>query len=263
MAKDYVLDRGNEASSDRLKALLEERLDRFVIDLFQRIGIRSMWHCFELGAGAGSITRYLCDAVGPDGRVVAMDLATDMLKEIDHAWLELREGDAAVEDLGNREFDLVYTRWTLLHIREREAVLQKLIEAVRPGGWIVCIEPHRLDWDALDESVKPEIRKHHDTAEGWIAKDRTNRGVDWYFGRRIYSFLRKAGFENVSAEGRFDVWSGDSPRGMSHHATQQQFRRAKGMPQDVIEQQIGYQRSTEFICWEDPAIATWGRRPPI
>ena len=263
MAKDYILDRGNETSPNRLKTLLEERLDAFAIDIFDRIGLQSTWHCFELGAGAGSITRYLCEAVGSDGRVVAMDLATDMLKGIDHASLELREGDATTESLGDQEFDLVYTRWTLLHIREREAVLQKLIQAVRPGGWILCIEPQRLDWDDLDESVGREVRERHEAAEAWIAEDRTSRGVDWYFGRRIYSRLREAGFENVAAEGRFDCVSGNSSRGSSYHATQQQFRRAKGVPPDAIDQQIGYQKSPDFIRWEDPAVATWGNRPRI
>ena len=261
MARDYVLDRGDDSDPTRLKSLLEGRLDAFAIELFDRIGLQSGWHCFELGAGAGSITRHLCDAVGTEGRVVAMDLAIEMLKGIGSPMLELREGDATTATLGNHEFDLVYTRWTLLHIREREAVLRKLIDAVKPGGWILCIEPHRVEWDELDESVEDDMRQRHHAAQEWIAKDRAKRGVHWYFGRSIYSRLLNAGFEDVSAEGRFEVVTGDSDRGMAYHATQAQFRRAKDMPQREIEQQIDYQRSPDFVRWGDPAVATWGRRP--
>jgi ubiquinone/menaquinone biosynthesis C-methylase UbiE len=40
------------------------------------IGVTDGWICLEVGAGAGSIARWLARRVGPTGSVVATDLDT-------------------------------------------------------------------------------------------------------------------------------------------------------------------------------------------
>ena len=40
------------------------------------------WRCAELGAGAGSMARWMADRVGESGSVTAIDRDTSLLKEL-------------------------------------------------------------------------------------------------------------------------------------------------------------------------------------
>jgi len=51
------------------------------------------WRCLEVGAGGGSIAEWLCDRVGPDGRVVATDLDTRWVAKLSQPYLEVRVHD--------------------------------------------------------------------------------------------------------------------------------------------------------------------------
>ncbi len=55
------------------------------------------------------------------------------------------------DDLPTAQFDLIHARLVLIHIPAREAVLERLVTALRPGGWLV-IE----DFDVL--SLVPDAR---------------------------------------------------------------------------------------------------------
>ncbi|MFQ5597078.1 MAG: hypothetical protein ACE5GK_03420 [Nitrospiria bacterium] len=57
---------------ERLR-LIEQALDPETITRFEKVGIGKQWHCLELGPGAGSIMRWLGQALGKEGRVVGID----------------------------------------------------------------------------------------------------------------------------------------------------------------------------------------------
>ena len=57
----------------RLK-LLEALCDPWTFRCLDGIGVRQGWRCLEVGAGAGSVVRWLSERVGSAGRVVAVDL---------------------------------------------------------------------------------------------------------------------------------------------------------------------------------------------
>jgi tRNA A58 N-methylase Trm61 len=61
---------------DRLRAA-EELLDDGTTRLLARLGVGAGWRCLEVGAGGGSIARWLANAVGPDGKVIATDVEVD------------------------------------------------------------------------------------------------------------------------------------------------------------------------------------------
>ena len=58
------------------------------------------------------------------------------------------------DDLPDAHFHLIHARLVLIHLPERDAVLERLVTALRPGGWLV-IE----DFDVLsllpDREVNP------------------------------------------------------------------------------------------------------------
>ena len=75
----------------RRLSLLETCLDPSTLRHLDAIGVRAGWHCFELGAGGGSICERLCERVGATGHVCAMDIDARFLRTLPYANLEARE----------------------------------------------------------------------------------------------------------------------------------------------------------------------------
>jgi hypothetical protein len=65
----YAWDNGWAEAGRRLE-LLEQVWDPLTVESLQQIDVRPGWRCIEIGGGHGSIVRWLCNAVGPQGRVV-------------------------------------------------------------------------------------------------------------------------------------------------------------------------------------------------
>jgi arsenite methyltransferase len=101
----------------------------------------------DLGAGGGYFTFRLADAVGPAGRVYAVDVDPDMVEYL---------GDRSVEDdypqvvatlasdddpnLPESGVDLVFTSNTYHHIDDRIGYFQRLRPFLRPGARVAIIE---------------------------------------------------------------------------------------------------------------------------
>ena len=67
--------------------------------------------------------------------------------------VEVRQLDVTTEPIGADEFDLVHARAVLQHLAQREAVLDAMIAAAKPGGWIVVSD---VDWIQFDAQRVPE-----------------------------------------------------------------------------------------------------------
>src|SRR5262245_4411509 len=122
---DYII-RGGVPGRERLR-LLSRVLRPTTLALFERVGVRPGMACLDVGCGGGDVTFDLARAVGPEGRVVGIDL--------DGAKLDLARQEAGEQGLGNVEFrradvtaddldgsfDVVYARFLLTHLRDPAA----------------------------------------------------------------------------------------------------------------------------------------------
>ena len=95
-----------------------------------------------MGAGAGSIARWLCERVGRGGHVVATDLDTRFVAA---ALLHQRNGtvlrhDLLRDQLPEASFELVHVRLMLAWLKNPARGLAKLIAALKPGGWLLAEE---------------------------------------------------------------------------------------------------------------------------
>src|SRR6185437_12219946 len=111
----------------RRLALLEQALDATTLRWFDAIGVAEGWKCFELGAGGGSIVEALCSRVGVRGEVSALDMDARFLRTMPYENLNVQEANVVTAEIPTGHFDLVHTRWTLMHIPERDAVLERLV----------------------------------------------------------------------------------------------------------------------------------------
>lgn len=97
----------------------------------------------DVGAGRGAATFPLCAAVGPTGRVTAVDISAAMAAHLaadaeDRGVtnLEIRVGPAGAGQLPARSYDLVTASMVLFFDPEPEATLAGWVSLVRPGGLI-------------------------------------------------------------------------------------------------------------------------------
>ena len=135
----YVIDREWGAERDRLR-LIETWADPGTIERMARLGVGQGWRCLDLGAGAGSVARWLADQVAPTGRVVAADIDTAFLLESGQPALEILQFDATTDDFPEGSFDLIHTRMVLAHLPDRLAVMERMVGWLRPGGWLLLEE---------------------------------------------------------------------------------------------------------------------------
>ncbi len=146
----FAADREWADELSRLK-ILEQIGDPQTTQYLTAVGIGEGWRCLEVGAGAGSIVRWLSDQVGPTGRVVAADLDPRFLGGISAGNVEVRRCDVTRDPLEPTTYDLIHARALLTHMREPLAVLQRLVDALRPEGWLVVEEPDYEGFRATDD----------------------------------------------------------------------------------------------------------------
>jgi len=99
------------------------------------LGVGPGRHCLELGAGAGSIARWMADQVGPSGSVTAVDRDAGQLGPLGRAPnVSVIEDDLVTMAFAEAAFDVIHSRSVLMHVDEATAVVSKLVPALRPGG---------------------------------------------------------------------------------------------------------------------------------
>ncbi len=114
--------------------------DPATIRHLQAIGVGQGWRCAEVGAGTGTIARWLSDRVGYFGRVEAIDIDTQYLESLQAPNLAVLKQDITATPLRPGAYDLVHAKILLLHLPERERVLEEMVAALKPGGYLLVEE---------------------------------------------------------------------------------------------------------------------------
>lgn len=259
----YVFDNAWHEAKRRLE-LLETLGDPATISHSSALGVAAGWRCLEIGAGAGSIADWLCAQVGPSGRVVATDLDTRLLEALDHPNLTVRRHDIAKEDLPRGEFDLVHARAVLTHLPERSVALDRMVSALKPGGWLLVEEVDCV-------SAVPDPRAGSEAArifqKGQLAMDRVLAagGADRYYGRRLYGDVCEAGLVHVESEGRTTMIRGDSPLAQLQELTTRQASdrlvSIGGLSEDEVDAYAALFADPNFLWMGNIILSVWGQRP--
>ena len=133
---DYLLDNADPRAERRFDAL-GDLFDARTIEYLAGIGVARGWSCWEVGAGGGSIAEWLAGAVAPTGSVLATDLDLRRLSATAVPGLTATSHDVVHDEIATGAYDLVHARLLLVHLPERERVLDSLVGSLRPGGWVV------------------------------------------------------------------------------------------------------------------------------
>jgi hypothetical protein len=189
--------------------LLEQRYDSVTFERLRATGVGPGWRCLEVGAGGGSVARWLAETVGPDALVVATDIDTRFLGDLRDR-VEVRSHDILSDPIEARAYDLVHCRSLLMHLPDPAAALTRMAVALRHGGWLIA---ENSDYSSLS-AVSPG----HPRATAW------NRAVAEVMavveghglfapnlGRRLPGLVTQTGLIVVTQDGRTAVQHGGDP----------------------------------------------------
>ncbi|BCW88768.1 2-methoxy-6-polyprenyl-1,4-benzoquinol methylase, mitochondrial [Alphaproteobacteria bacterium SO-S41] len=98
----------------------------------------------DIGCGAGATAVALANAVGPEGRVLGVDVSAPML-EVARARgagrgpLSFVEADAATAHFAAASADLVFSKFGVMFFVDPEAAFRNIRKVVKPGGRLAFI----------------------------------------------------------------------------------------------------------------------------
>jgi 2-polyprenyl-3-methyl-5-hydroxy-6-metoxy-1,4-benzoquinol methylase len=196
-------------------ALLEQTLDPITIRRLDRIEVQPGWQCLEVGAGGGSMARWLANTIGPHGQVVATDINPRFLLEPAPPNLKVRSHNILIDALEPAHYDLVHCRALLMHLPQPLVALERMAAAVRPGGWLFIEEFDSLSFGAV-EAESATAQAFNRTMQVIIGSLRAARVMDMLIGRRLRTLVEGLGFVALQNEGTTWVNRGGEPRTRFH-----------------------------------------------
>jgi SAM-dependent methyltransferase len=266
MSTSYVFDQAWQAEYARLRAL-EELFDPGSIHHLAGLGVGPGWRCLEVGAGAGSIARWLARQVAPEGQVVATDVDTRFLHDHGDDNLQVRRHDIVSDPLEEAAFDLAHERVVLMYLPERERALARMVGAVRPGGWVVAEAIHvdaGLSRALLSYADPPEHAELLARVMGAGAALVGAAGADVGLGPRLAGMLRAAGLARVGGEVHSPLWRGGAERNF-FRLTIQQLRdpltQAALVTAQELERVLEVSARPSLLHVPLVMVTAWGQRP--
>ncbi|MGH8652851.1 MAG: class I SAM-dependent methyltransferase [Gammaproteobacteria bacterium] len=189
------------------------------------------------------------------GRVVATDVDTRFLDSLCSEALDVRAHNIISDALPEAAFDLVHTQWVLLHIAKRDQVLDRLIAALKPGGWLLLEESHAYG------AVDPESVQGRGFAEFIGALEAGGFSASW--GRRLPEVFSMRGLADVSAEAEVMIYRRGAPLAEFWRVSHQQIRdrlAADGRDAPAIDELLPVFADPGTWFQGPVTMAAWGKR---
>jgi SAM-dependent methyltransferase len=176
-------------------------------DLWELAGIRPGARVADVGCGPGAMLPALSAAVGPEGRVEAVDAdpaavaaARALVAAAGLGNVSVAEGRADRTGLEPGSLDVAMLRHVLAHNGGAEdAIVAHLADLVRPGGYVYLV-----DADGTAMRTLPEHADLADLAQRY-QEFRAARGDDNRAGLRLADRLVRAGLEVAEFRGRYVI----------------------------------------------------------
>ena len=196
MSAPYVFLQNVDEEERKRLSHFEAYLDGYTAQRLDRIGIAAGWRCLDVGAGRGSVAKMLSTRIGTSGSVVAADIDLRFLTGLPGN-VEVRRHDIEAEDMGRSLYDLVHCRATLMWLREPAKALQRMMRALKPGGWLLAEE---LDWGFCNVGGHPDAAWATEYMHALFKRHEAAGIRHPYFGRTLAVCVAGAGFDDLNGE---------------------------------------------------------------
>jgi ubiquinone/menaquinone biosynthesis C-methylase UbiE len=129
------------AAADQYDAPENSFWDRYGARTVERLGLRPGMRVLDVCSGSGASAIPAAQAVGPEGRVIAIDAAGDLLALLRakararglHR-LDARSGDMLDPPVGDEQFDAVVCVFGIFFVADMAHAVRELWARVAPGG---------------------------------------------------------------------------------------------------------------------------------
>jgi SAM-dependent methyltransferase len=258
----YSFDNDDHAAADRhrfLAAIFDEGTTTRLAGLGDLTGRR----CLELGAGGGSIARWMTDQVGPTGRVLATDLNPRHLAT-GQGYAVLTH-DLAREPVPEGPWDVIHARLVLMHIPQRREILPRLAAALAPGGALVIEDFHTALTDLVLAAPDAGSGALFNSFQATMVNEilRAN-GTDPAWAPRIHSAMLDAGLADVETVISARSWAGGTPGALLSGANIRQVRGdllARGFTEADLDRLHRLIADPRLVLRGNLVYSTVGRRP--
>jgi SAM-dependent methyltransferase len=242
--------------------------------LLRAAGIGGPMRVLDLGTGLGHVAFLVADLLDPGGSVLGVDEAERLLEIA-----ERRRAAAGAENVGfvqadarefsaSEPFDAVVARLLLFHLPDREEVLRRQLDALRPGGTMVLVE---FDMGAM--RAEPEVPLV-EAVRGWTEAAFRSAGADPRIGTQAGQLLRRTGFAAVSTLGIQAYFAPSDPigpllcagiaRSLAPQIVAHGIADEAELGLETLQERIAQQVSARDAVIIPPAVVgAWGTRPPI
>jgi SAM-dependent methyltransferase len=245
--------------------LLTQFADRITTRRLTDLGVGPGWRCLDVGAGNGSIARWLAGTVGSEGRVVATDLNPRFLAGQGLANLEVRRHNILKDDLETAHYDLVHCRALLMHLPDPVRALRRLVDAVRPGGWLLVEEADGSAAFGAADPGHPRTAGFNRRARALWTTLKAAGIMDLDFGRRLPTLFEEFGVRDLGHEGVTLVGRGGDPVArfgqMTDELLREHFVAAGVLTQRDFDEQAQAYDDPSFWFVSFTLFGAWGRRP--
>jgi SAM-dependent methyltransferase len=190
----------------RLQEQTDAQLDAFGREVMARLGVARGGRVVDVGCGCGQTLLELADLVGPEGRVLGVDISEPMLgrareRAADRPSVSVCLADAQTYAFPPAGFDAAFSRFGVMFFDDATAAFANLRRALVPGGRLafVCWQdiarnpwaelPLRAVLGVLGRDAAPELL-------------RPGRPGPFYLSDpdRVRSILTAAGFVDVAID---------------------------------------------------------------
>lgn len=263
---DYFAARADAQDELARLRLLEGECDPHTFGYLDAIGVAPGWRCLDVGAGAGSLVRWLAERVGPTGQVVAADIDPRFLGDLDGPNIEVRRCDITCDPVEHNHYDLVHSRFLLMHMKDPAEVLRRMAAALRPGGFLIAAEP--------DNDVAGSVDPAHplsglfDTGYRKRIDFASTAGItDLCFGKMLPVYMEALGLVQTGNEAFVRVFHGGDPFARMWIKTWNRMDEAviaNGVLSEweVAEIRRAYEDPT-FLFRAQLTQSVWGRKPEL
>jgi ubiquinone/menaquinone biosynthesis C-methylase UbiE len=137
-------------------------------EVVKAVGLKPGMVVADIGAGTGLFTRLFSPEVGPEGKVIAVDIADNFVRHIEQRaqadGIKNIQGVVCTADSVNlppHSIDLAYICDVYHHFEFPLKTMRSIHRALKPGGAIVLIDFHRIE-GVSSEFVLGHVRAGQD-----------------------------------------------------------------------------------------------------
>lgn len=249
----------DEVDIERVRlSMLARTLDPGTFRLLERVGVEPGMHVLEMGAGTGSVSAWLAERVGPQGRVMSTDIDLRFHADMPPNVI-VRQHDAARDRLPAQHFHLVHARAVIQHIPERVEVLAKLADALRPAGAMV------IEDGAMAEFAEQTLPEPLGSVHRMVATAAMSQWRDPNAGVRVLGWMRDLGLQDLDARGSVRIMRPREASGewwfLALERAVPRLVEAGAVPESDAATALEQMRAPGFAMLGPTSIATIGRKP--